>query len=59
MGFAGVYKVLGVTEGIAQPYLYQTELLPNQDDLIGKVIVRYKRLYRASDIWGHKAVTLN
>ena len=52
--FAGVYKVLGVTEGTTQPYLYQTELLPNQDDLVGKVIVRYKRLYRASYILGHK-----
>jgi hypothetical protein len=52
--FAGVYKILGVSKGISQPYLYQTELLPNQDDLIGKVIVRYKRTSRASYIWGHK-----
>lgn len=52
--FAGIYKVLGVTAGITQPYLYQTELLLNQDDLIGKVIVRYKRPSRASYIWGHK-----
>lgn len=52
--FAGVYKVLGVSKGIKSPYLYQTELLPSQDDLIGRVIVRYKRQYRASYIWGHK-----
>lgn len=52
--FAGIYKVLGVTEGTTYPYLYQTELLPNQEDLIGKVIVRYKRPSRASYIWGHK-----
>ncbi len=52
--FAGVYKVLGVSKGVTEPYRYQTELLPNQDDFIGKVIVRYKRLYRASYIWGHK-----
>lgn len=51
--FAGVYKVLGVTEGTTYPYLYQTELLPNQEDLIGRVIVRYKRSGRASYIWGH------
>ena len=52
--FAGVYKVLGVTKGTTQPYRYKTELLPNQDDLIGKVVVRYKRSSRASYIWGHK-----
>jgi len=52
--FAGIYKVLGVTKGTTQPYLYQTKLLPNQEDLIGKVIVRYKRTSRASYIWGHK-----
>ena len=52
--FAGVYEVLGVTKGTVSPYRYHTELLPNQDDLIGKVIVHYKRPSRASYIWGQK-----
>lgn len=52
--FAGVYKILGVTKGHTHPYLYQTELLPNQDDLIGRIIVRYKRKFRNANIWGHK-----
>jgi hypothetical protein len=52
--FAGVYKILGVSKGIESPYLYQTELLPNQEDLIGRIIVHYKRPGRASYIWGYK-----
>jgi hypothetical protein len=52
--FAGVYRVLGITKGTESPYLYETELLPGQDDLIGRVIVRYQRPSRASYIWGHK-----
>lgn len=52
--FVGVYKVLGVTNGTNPSYQYQTELLPNQDDLIGRIIVQYKREGRASYIWGHK-----
>jgi hypothetical protein len=52
--FAGVYKVLGVEKGIAEPFLYRTELLPGQDDLIARVIVRYQRSFRNSYIWGHK-----
>ena len=52
--FAGIYKILGVTKGTNPPYQYQTELLPNQEDIIGRIIVRYKREGRASYIWGHK-----
>ena len=52
--FAGMYKVLGVDKGIESPYLYRTELLPDQDDLIGRVIVRYERIHRAAYVWGHK-----
>lgn len=52
--FVGVYQILGVSVGTNSPYLYQTNLLPNQDNLIGRVIVRYKREGRASYIWGHK-----
>ena len=52
--FAGVYEVLGVSKGTTSPYIYQTELLPDQDDLIGKIIVQYDRQFRASYIWGDK-----
>ena len=52
--FAGVYQVLGVGKGTSTPYLYKTTLLPNQEDLIGRVIVRYKRTFRNSYIWGNK-----
>jgi hypothetical protein len=52
--FGGVYKILGVEKGFESSYLYQTKLLPNQEDLIGRLIVRYKREGRASYIWGHK-----
>ena len=52
--FAGVYKILGVTKGANPPYQYQTVLLPNQEDIIGRIIVSYKREGRASYIWGHK-----
>lgn len=52
--FAGVYKVLGVTKGIDPPYLYHTELLPDQEDLIGKVIVKYKRQFRQAYLSGPK-----
>lgn len=52
--FGGVYRVLGVREGVTTPFQYETELLPGQDDLIGRVIVRYKREFRAAYIWGEK-----
>ena len=52
--FAGVYRILGVKKNIPTGYTYQTELLLGQDDLIGRIVVRYKRQYRASYIWGHK-----
>jgi hypothetical protein len=52
--FAGMYQVLGVSRGTKIPYLYRTRLLPDRADLIGRVIVRYKRPFRASYIWGHK-----
>jgi hypothetical protein len=52
--FAGVYKVLGVKRGRTQNYRYQTECLPGQEELIGRIVVKYKREYRASYIWGKK-----
>jgi hypothetical protein len=52
--YAGIYKVLGVKKGVKQAYLYKTELIPDTDDLIGRIVVRYRREYRASYVWGHK-----
>lgn len=52
--FGGVYRILGVRKGTKTAYLYQTELLPGQEELIGRVIVRYKRMFRASYISGHR-----
>ena len=52
--FAGIYTVLGVGKGTRAPYRYSTKLLPNQDDLVGRIIVRYKRGGQASYIWGYK-----
>ncbi len=50
--FGGVYKVLGVGKGVKTAFLYQTEVLPGQEELIGRVVVRYKRIFRASYIKG-------
>jgi hypothetical protein len=52
--FAGVYRILGAKKGVTTPYQYETELLPGQDDLVGRVVVRYRRVFRASYIWGDK-----
>lgn len=52
--FAGVYNVLGVGPGLRTPFKYDTELLLGQADLIGRIIVKYKRPSRASYIWGYK-----
>jgi len=51
--FAGVYKINGVKKGRNSPYLYQTQLIPGQRDLLGRVVVKYKRRFRSSYIWGH------
>jgi hypothetical protein len=52
--FGGVYRILGVRKGTKIAYLYQTELLPGQEDLIGRVVVRFRRDFRASYIKGHR-----
>lgn len=52
--FAGVYEILGVTKGRNPPYKYRTKIVPGVDDIIGRAIIRYKKEYRASYIWGHK-----
>ncbi len=38
--FAGVYKVRGIRRKTKEHFYYRTELLPNQSDLIGRIIVR-------------------
>jgi len=52
--FGGAYRILGVKEGITIPFQYETELLPGQADLVGRIIVKYKREFRAAYIWGEK-----
>lgn len=52
--FGGAYRILGVQKGTMTPYQYETELLPGQDDLVGRVIVKFKRDFRSSYIWGDK-----
>jgi len=51
--FGGVYRILGV-EGVKPQFRYKTELLPGQDDLVGRVIVKFRRDFRNSYIWGDK-----
>lgn len=51
--FVGAYRVLGV-EGAESKFRYKTELLPGQDDLVGRIVVRFKRVFRNSYIWGSR-----
>lgn len=58
--FAGVYRI--VASAVPNPtnpkhFLYQTELLPGQDDLIGRIKVRHERT-RATYVWHKPPVTL-
>lgn len=48
--FAGVYMILDCQERPDGGYRYSTELLPGQEELIGRVMVFHKR-HRASYIW--------
>jgi hypothetical protein len=52
--FAGVYRVNGVQPGQTTAFKYETQLLPGHEELIGRVVVKYKREYRASYVWGNK-----
>lgn len=52
--FGGVYKILGITRGTNTKYRYNSELIPGQEDLVGRIIVNYKREFRASYIYGSK-----
>lgn len=52
--YAGAFRVLGVGPGTNTRWLYSTELLPDQEDLIGRVIVKFKRTFRSSYIHGSR-----
>lgn len=51
--FAGICRIIGVKPHPQNPgnWLYSTELLPSQDDLIGRVVVHYQRSGQASYLW--------
>lgn len=51
--FAGVYRILDcqVNPNPETPYRYTTELLPAQDDLIGRLVVQHSRSGRNSYVW--------
>ena len=50
--FAGVFRVLGCVKKSEKHVAYETELLPGQDDLIGRLIVEHTREGRASYLIG-------
>jgi hypothetical protein len=52
--FGGVYRIAGVHAGVRTPFQYETERLPGQNDLAGRVTVKFRREFRASYIWGEK-----
>jgi len=50
--FAGVYKINGYTKISDKHYSYDMQLIEGLEDLIGRIIISYKRKGRASYIWG-------
>lgn len=50
--FAGVFRVLDSTKKSEKYVAYKTELLPGQDDLIGRLIVEHARKGRAAYLIG-------
>lgn len=46
--FAGLYHVLGVGVGANTAWRYETELFPGQEDLIGRIVIRYAKPFRNS-----------
>lgn len=50
--FAGVYQVLSHERKSEKHVAYQTKLLPNQEDLIGRLIVEHARVGRPSYLIG-------
>lgn len=58
--FAGVYQILDCREtlGSDSPWRYSTRLLANQNELIGRIVVRHTRSGRNSYIWAKAGVKL-
>lgn len=58
--FAGVYQILDcrANPGAVTPFLYTTQLVPGQDEWIGRIIVQHTRSGRASYIWCKPEVEL-
>jgi hypothetical protein len=54
--FAGLYKILGCRKA-GKIFRYSTRLIPNQEDLIGRITVHHKRT-RNSRIWYRPTVLL-
>lgn len=52
--FAGVYKILGHEKKSEKHVAYRTELLPNQEDLIGRLVIEHARAGRPSYLIGEK-----
>jgi len=53
--FAGVYKVLGYKKIKDKHFQYNTELIDNQEKLIGRVIVQHKRTGRQAYLLGKES----
>ncbi len=58
--FAGLYHVSGCKPDPQNNdhFLYSTDLIPNQEDMIGRIVVQHARGGRASYIWYKAGVTL-
>ncbi len=50
--FCGVYKILDVHKRKNKRFQYITEILPGQDDIIGRIVIKHKREFRAAYVWG-------
>ncbi len=46
--FVGFYRIVDVSQSKSTLWQYQTELLPGQDELIGRIIVQYCKNFRWS-----------
>ncbi len=46
--YAGLYKVVGVAQGMESDWQYNTELLQGQENLIGRIVVQYTKPFRNS-----------
>lgn len=46
--FAGIYRVLTVSAGTQTAWQYETELVSGQEELIGRLVIRYPKSFRNS-----------